>query len=107
MVRQILWCVLAACGVLLLFWCAAGRLLLPQLRRAWTVLAVRGDAETLEQTVRAWQWQRGGGLAGQGLLLLDCGLDAAGLSLAQALCAREDSVRLCTGQTLEQIIRME
>lgn len=107
MIREMIWCVLAACGVLLLTWCLTGKVLLPQLRRSWTVLAVRGDAGALEQAVRAWQWMRGGGLTGQGLLLVDCGLDADGLRLARTLCAQDASVRLCTAQDVGDIIRLE
>ena len=93
-------CFFAACGVLLLLWCAAGRLLQPVLRQtALTLLPVRADAGALEQAVRAW-------LSTQRLLVVDCGLTPDGRALAERLCAQDARLALCTAEKLEIIVRL-
>ncbi len=100
-------CFLAACGALLLLWCAAGRLLQPVLRQtALTLLPVRGDAGALEQAVRAWRQLAGGGLSTKRLLVVDCGLSPSGRALAERLCARDGDVTLCAAGELEKIVRL-
>ena len=100
-------CFFAACGVLLLLWCAAGRLLQPVLRQtALTLLPVRGGAGALEQAVRAWRQLAGGGLSTRRLLVVDCGLTQSGRALAERLCTRDGNVSLCTAGELEKIVRL-
>ena len=107
MLGMMIGCFLAACGVLLLLWCAAGRLLLPVLRQtAVTLLPVRGDAGALEQAVRAWRQLAGGGLSTRRLLVVDCGLDDGGRALARALCAQDEAVQLCAAEHLEEIVKL-
>ena len=99
-------CFFAACGVLLLLWCAAGRLLQPVLRQtALTLLPVRADAGALEQAVRAWRQLADGGLSTQRLLVVDCGLTPDGRALAERLCAQDARLALCTAEKLEIIVR--
>lgn len=57
----------------------------------WTVLCVQGSGEGLMQTVH-WLLRRP---YGQGVLLLDCGLDDDGRTAAESLVARESKVWLC------------
>lgn len=100
-------CFFAACGVLLLLWCAAGRLLRPVLRQtALTLLPVRADAGALEQAVRAWRQLADGGLSTQRLLVVDCGLTPDGRALAERLCAQDGRLALCTAEKLEIIVRL-
>ena len=100
-------CFFAACGVLLLLWCAAGRLLQPVLRQtALTLLPVRADAGALEQAVRAWRQLADGGLSTQRLLVVDCGLTPDGRALAERLCAQDARLALCTAEKLEIIVRL-
>lgn len=100
-------CFFAACGVLLLLWCAAGRLLQPVLRQtALTLLPVRADAGALEQAVRAWRQLADGGLSTQRLLVVDCGLTPDGRALAERLCAQDARLALCTAEKLGIIVRL-
>lgn len=100
-------CFFAACGVLLLLWCAAGRLLQPVLRQtALTLLPVRADAGALEQAVRAWRQLADSGLSTQRLLVVDCGLTPDGRALAERLCAQDARLALCTAEKLEIIVRL-
>lgn len=100
-------CFFAACGVLMLLWCAAGRVLQPVLRQtALTLLPVRGDAGALEQAVRAWRQLKGGGLSTRRLLVVDCGLTPSGRTLAERLCAQDEDITLCAAEALEKFVKL-
>ncbi len=71
---------LAALGALTLVWLTLGALLCPA---GWAApvlvtLPLHGEAEGLEQTLRALRWLRGTGLLEAELLLRDEGLSAGG-----------------------------
>lgn len=100
-------CFFAACGVLLLLWCAAGRLLQPVLRQtALTLLPVRGDAGVLEQAARAWRQLADSGLSTRQLLVVDCGLTPDGRALAEKICAQDARIALCAAEELEKIVKL-
>lgn len=94
---------LVAAALIFVAWGLFGLLLAPVFRqRMLTISLERGDAGELEQKVRAYGWLReqGGGT----LLIVDCGMTAQGLELAQALCRRYDWVEYCPCPALEDYI---
>ena len=78
--------ILAAAGLGLLFWCLAGWSVLPfGGQDLQMILTVRGDAENLEQQLRALAWLQSSGLIRANLTLRDGGLSEAGRRLVQNL----------------------
>lgn len=102
---------LAALGicvvVAMVLWGLFGLLLLPVFRRNMvTLLFARDQGTELEQAVRAFGWLRGEKRDGGTLLLVDCGLDAQGLQLAQTLRDRYPWVCLCPRAALEDCLEL-
>ena len=91
-ILQSLAAVLAAFGLVSLGWLAVGALLLPGVCPARMVVAARGDGSGLEQTVKALLWLRRTGLWWGEVVIEDCGLDADGAALANALAQRNGVV---------------
>ncbi len=99
---------LAVWGLVCLGWLALGRILLPPDGSGEvTVLPARGDAETLEQSVRGLIWLRCAGFETGPILILDRGLTPEGEAVARVLCRMEPDVVLCPpeelGKYLEQM----
>ena len=80
---------LAAFGLVSLGWLALGALLLPGGCGARMVVAARGGADGLEQTVKALLWLRRTGLWRGEVVIEDLGLDGDGAALARALASRQ------------------
>lgn len=106
MVEDIILCVLAACGVLLLLWCAAGWALFPCRGRAFTLLYVTGEAEALERTLRAQRWLRKSGLLYGRVIVVDCGLLPRAASRARRLC-EYGGEEFCREAELPQLLKTE
>ena len=79
---------LAAFGLMSLGWLALGALLLPGNCDTCLTVRARGGGEGLEQTVRGLLWLRHTGLWKGEIVIVDCGLDGAGLALARALAGK-------------------
>ena len=78
--------ILAAAGLGLLFWCLVGWSVLPfGGQDLQLILTVRGDAEALEQQLRALAWLQSSGLIRAKLTLRDGGLSEDGRSLVKKL----------------------
>lgn len=93
---EVLLSLLAVVGLLSLSWLLLGRLLTPAgSGETLSLVPGRGDGETLEQSVRGLLWLRGGGLLAGNIVIVDCGLTAAGRAVAVALCLREPGVEIC------------
>lgn len=95
--------------VVLLFavWCLSGVFLGPVFSREMvTLYYVRGDGEALEQRVRAYGWFREGKTRGSRLVLVDCGLTAFGLELAQRLRSHYDWLDTCPHQALTDYLEL-
>lgn len=94
-----------ALGVGVVLWCLFGLLLTPVFGSGTvTLLFAEGDGESLEQTVRAYGWLRDGRKNGGVLLLVDRGLSARGLELAQRLGEQWQWVCLCPRAALEDCL---
>lgn len=94
-----------ALGVGAVLWCLFGLFLMPVFASGMvTLLFAEGDGEALEQTVRAYGWLRDGRKNGGVLLLVDRGLSARGLELAQRLEEQRDWVCLCPRAALEDCL---
>ncbi len=107
MVLQVILCALAAGGLLLVVWCVVGRLLLPVSRSLVSVYVLRGDAQELEQTVRAFEWLCESGLMAGTLLVVDCAQDQTLAQLAADVCARSRCARLCGCKELAELLKLE
>ena len=73
--KEILICALASAGILFFCWCVLGWLLLPAFGdHAAFVLKYEGDAETMEQDFRTYQWMQGSGILRGKLCVIDLGM---------------------------------
>ena len=84
-VFELLAVLLAAFGLVCLGWLAMGWLLLPGVCPARMVVDAKGDANGLEQSVKALLWLRRTGLWWGRVVIKDCGLDRDGMALARRL----------------------
>lgn len=108
MVFEILIAILAACGVLLLIWCAMGLFLRPIGGRQLLLLyPVRGDAAELEQAARGAAWLQETGLVSAGLTVVDCGLSEEGRQRLRALSARITHLHCIPEAELPTILKTE
>lgn len=100
--------ILAVCICLaLVLWGLFGLLLLPVFRRSMvTLVFTHGQGTELEQVARAFGWLRGEKHDGGTLLLVDCGLDAQGLQVAQTLRDRYPWVCFCPRAALEDCLEL-
>ena len=75
------------CALLGFFlWALFGLILMPIFgKNTVTYCFSHGDGEDLEKTVRAYSWLRDGKRNGGSLVLVDCGLSAEGLDIAERL----------------------
>lgn len=97
---EILVAFFAAGGLLALGWLLFGRLLAPVGEGLYALVPARGDAPRLEHDVAGLLWLRGGGLARLTVVIVDDGLDSAGLAVAAAVLERERGVLFCTREEL-------
>lgn len=73
--KDVLICALASAGILFACWCVLGWLLLPAFgEHAQFVLKYEGDAPTMEQDFRAFQWMHGSGILRGRLVVVDNGM---------------------------------
>lgn len=108
MVFEILIAILAACGVLLLIWCAMGLFLRPIGGRQLLLLyPVRGDAAELEQAARGAAWLQETGLVSASLTVVDCGLSEEGQQRLRALSARMAHLHCIPEAELPMILKTE
>ncbi len=106
MVSEIVICALAAAGVLLVVWALAAALLLPA-REDCVLVAVSGDAEDLQQRVRAYGFLRDTGMIRTRVLIVDCGLSECGRQAAERLVLHSDGIQLCFEAELAEVWKME
>ncbi len=87
MLLEVLAAFLLCAGIGTCFWCVAGAVLLPADRRCGAVvtLHLQGDADGLEQELRALRWLHKSGLYCAEVQLYDCGLSDEGRKLAEKL----------------------
>lgn len=90
---------LTALGLGLVLWLLVGRLF-PVQRRAVAVMKASGTGGDLEQKVRGLLWLRQSGLWSCPLILLDCGLEEAGLEVARRLAGDHPWITLCSREEL-------
>ena len=101
-VAEVVLAVLAVLGLLTLGWLVRGFLLSPPGgKRTWAVIPGSGDGETLEQAVKGLCWLRDGGLWKGPVVIADCGLNAAGRTVADALTRQRPDVELCAAGKLD------
>ena len=86
MIADLILCLLAACGVLMVLWCLTGWALFPCRGRHDTLIYLSGEAPAMEQTVRAQRWLRKSGLSRGRVILVDCGMTRQAAARAQRLC---------------------
>lgn len=87
-------------------WCLWGLFLGPVFgQEMLTLYYVRGDGRELENRVRSFGWFRDGKSGGR-LLLVDCGLTAQGLELAQSLRKHYDWLDTCPHQALTDYLEL-
>ncbi len=84
-VLQFLAALLAAFGLVSLWWLVMGALLLPGVCPTRMVVVAEGDGGGLEQTVKAMLWLRRTGLWWGSVVIEDRGLSREGEALARAL----------------------
>lgn len=95
MIWELLLGFLAAAGLILLIWCAAGAILRgPGASELEAVYRCRGDAPALEQTVRRLVWLAESGLWAGSVRIVDCGLTQDARRRAEKLAARYGYIRL-------------
>jgi len=95
MVWQVIFCVLAAAGILLFLWCLAGTFLLPVAGDGMVIrYRASGGAPALEQTVRSFLWLRETGLIDMPLQIIDDGLDQEARGVAVRLAQKYPCIQL-------------
>lgn len=105
-VMEVVIAFLAAGGLLVLGWFLFGRLLVPVTGESvFAVVSAEGAGERLEHDVAGLLWIRSGGLAKFTIVIVDDGLDSAGLAVAAALLDRESGVLFCASGRLEECMR--
>jgi hypothetical protein len=105
MVGEIVICALAAAGVLLVVWAMVAALILPA-RADCIVVAATGDAAELQQKLRTYSFLRNSGLMRTRIVIVDCGLSAQGLQIAQRL-AQPPEIVLCDAAALPEVWKTE
>lgn len=104
---EILLVFLAAAGVVLILWCLMGLLLLPVFgHNMLTLCFAKGEGIELENRVRAYGWLRDGKISGGRIVIVDCGLNANGLSRAQVLRERYVWVEYCPREALPDYMEL-
>lgn len=106
MVTQILICILMAAGILLFAWTIAAVLILP-VKGDCVVLSASGDAEDLQQRVRAYSFLRDSGLARIRIVVVDCGLSHEGLQMVQRLKNTDAQIVCCSESSLPEVLKTE
>ena len=107
MLEGILIAFFAAAGLVFLVWCLFGLLLTPVFGDNMVTLCYcQGDGAHLEHQARAYGWLREGKLKGSRLVLVDCGLDEEGLSVAQLLRRDYDWIDYCPQPALEDYLEL-
>ena len=87
-----------AVGIVVLFWCLLGLLLIPVFGNNMVTLCfVKDDAVCLEQQVRSYGWLREGRMTGGRLYLIDLGLTDLGRKRAEALTKQYEWVTMYCG----------
>lgn len=108
MLDEILFCLLAALGMLLICWLILGWLLdFGRDENVVTICPVRGSGEGLEQVVLGQLWLRGTGPRCGRIAILDCGLTPEGCERARLLCRKEKNVLFCTEKDLPWLLKLE
>ena len=97
---------LSAIGLTAVIWVIAGVILHPRRRDTLDTVAVSpasGAAEKLEYTVRALKRSRceEGGFGR--IVILDCGLSAGALKVAELLCRGDHDVTICGIETIANL----
>ena len=97
---------LSAIGLTAVIWVIAGAILHPRRRGTIDAVAVvpaRGAAENLEYTVRTLERTRyeAGGFTR--IVILDCGLSADALKVAEVLCRDDYDVTICKRETIANL----
>ena len=106
MVTQVLICILMAAGILLFAWAIAAVLILPA-KDDCVVLAASGDAEDLQQRVRAYSFLRDSGMARMRIVIVDCGLSQEGLQTVQRLKRMDTRLVCCSETSLPEVWKTE
>lgn len=100
MVWQTIFCVLAACGLVLVIWVLFGGLLLPLRPRRGRIALLwqaAGDERALRRSYRALVWLRESGLGPRELILWDGGLTPEARQVAEALAQTDPRIRWAEG----------
>ena len=100
---------LLSVGILLIFWCLTGLLLMPVFSEQMvTLYYVQGEGNRMESRVLGFSWFRESGQEDGKLLLVDCGLTEEGRRSALALQNQYPWVEYCTWEKLgEYLCRKE
>lgn len=70
----------------------------------FTVIAVKGEAPQLEQTVRGLIWLGNSGIMKSHVVLADCGLEERSRKIAELLAKNGGSVTVCLPDEIPQIL---
>ncbi len=106
MITQIIICILSAAGILLFVWAIAAVLILPP-EGDCVILAAFGDAEDLQQRVRAHSFLRDSGLVRTRIIIVDCGLSQQGLQTLQRLKDADAEIICCSEASLTEVWKAE
>ena len=106
MITQIVICILMAAGILLFAWTIAAVLILPA-KDDCVVLAASGDAEDLQQRVRAYSFLCNSGMARMRIVIVDCGLSPKGLQTVQRLRRMDTQIVCCSETSLPEVWKTE
>ena len=69
-----------------------------------TVVAARGSAEGLEQTLKGLVWLEENGIVVARILIVDCGMDEEGLTLARLLAKKYANIVICEAEEVKRWI---
>ncbi len=104
---EVLLALFSVLGLLSLSWLLLGHILTPaDGGKVCAVIPAKGGGEDLEQSVRGVLWLKGGGLLPGRVVIVDCGLDADGRALAEALLRQEPLLEVCALENLEEYITL-
>lgn len=104
---EVLLALFSVLGLLSLSWLLLGHILAPTCGgRVCAVIPAAGSGEDLEQSTRGILWLKGGALLPGRVVIVDCGLDAGGRALAEALLRREPLLEICALEDLREYITL-
>ncbi len=106
MIIQIVVCILASAGILMIVWTVSAVLLLPAAVDC-VLMAASGDAEDLQQRVRSYTFLVDSSLVRTQLVIVDCGLSKEGQRIASLLVQQNPDIVLCPETAIPEVWKTE